>query len=182
MNKSSKVAKNYAQALVELASDDIQLQEKFLSEVTEVANALNNLKDAKKILENPGISKEEKKKFIETLRRSVSKTIMDFLYLLIDNHRFNLLPEIQNFLNKLVNKKKGIVIAEVSSTKELDLSTINMIVETLWRSVSTGDVKEIKIDQRVDPLLVGGIKVKINDLVYDGTIKGRLENLKRRLG
>ena len=52
----------------------------------------------------------------------------------------------------------------------------------LRRTVSTNDIKEIKIEQSIDPELIGGIKVKINDLVYDGSIKGRLENLKRRLG
>ena len=179
---TTRAAKNYARALIELTADNINLQEQFLSEISKINNILSSLKDAKRVLENPGISKEEKKKLAETLRPGISGTIINLLCLLIDNHRSNLLLEIQNYLTDFINKKKGIVIAEVYSTKELDSGTLNMIVETLRQSVSTDDVKEIKIDQRMDPLLIGGIKVKINDLVYDGSIKGKLENLKRRLG
>ena len=182
MKENKKIARNYAQALMGLSGSDLGLQETYLREIKSINELINNVKEAKQVLENPGITKDEKKKLVETFQHNISATVVNFLYLLIDKNRFNILSEIQDELTKLVNKAKGIVIAEVYSTKELDSSTANMIVETLRRSVSTDDVKEIKIDQRVDPLLIGGLKVKINDLVYDGSIKERLDNIKRRLG
>ena len=180
MKESNKIAKNYAQSLFELGKDDLALQETFLNDIKIINEAINKMTDAKKVFENPGISKDEKKKLVETLRQSISTTVINFLYLLIDKQRFNLLPEIQDWLIKFVNNKKGIVVAEISSACELDSSALEKLKVKLENILSKSET--VKIETRVEPELIGGMKVKINDLVYDGSIKGRLENLKRRLG
>lgn len=182
MKLSKQTAKNYAQALFELGNNDLSIVETFLTEIKSINEFVEMSSDIKKIFQNPVIPKEGKKKLVETLGRNASKTIGNFLYILIDKNRFNLLPEIQNLLENLINKQKGIVIAEVYSAQEIEESKAKKIVETLRQSVSTSNtLKDIKIEKRLDPSLIGGIKVKINDLVYDGSIRGRLENLKRRL-
>lgn len=180
MKSNKKTARNYARALSELSGNDLNLQESFLNEIKNINEALNQIKEARLIFENPSISKEEKKKIIETLQRSVSTEIFNFLCILIDKQRFNILPEIQNELNKLVNKAKGIVVAEVSSAYEVDSNTIEKLKQKLENIFHKGE--KILVESKIEPNLIGGIKVKINDLVYDGSIKGRLENLKRRLG
>jgi len=183
MKLNRKIARNYAQALIEVVKNNLSKQDLFLQEIKVINELMSKDKGVKKFITNPGISKEEKKKFVETFRSNISTEVMNFLYLLIDKNRFSLLPEIQNEMNSFINKAKGIVIAEITSAYELDLSTVNKIVETLRRSVSTTNgTKDIKIEQKIDLSLLGGLKVRINDLVYDGSIKGRLENLKRRLG
>ena len=184
MKEQKQIAKNYSQALFELGNNDLNLQESFLNELEIINESISQVKDAKKVFENPGITKDEKKELIKKLFfGKTNQKILNFLFLLIDKQRFNLLPEIQNHLITLVNQKRGILIAEVYSPQEIDGSMAKTIVETLRRSISTtNDIKEIKINQRIDSSLIGGLKIKINDLVYDGTIKGRLENLKRRLG
>ena len=179
MKKSIQIAKNYAQALIELAGNDLSLQETFFNEIKTVNESINQVENAKQVFENPGISKDEKKKIVETLRRSVSTTTMNFVYVLIDKQRFNLLSAIQDELLKLVNKNKGIVIAEVSSASELDANTIQALKQKLENIL--GKSEKVTIESKVEPALLGGMKVTINDLVYDGSIKGRLENLKRRL-
>jgi len=106
----------------------------------------------------------------------------------LETHRDN--SKITNeFLNSFSSSKSftfiisELVETEVSSAYELDQLIINKIVETLRRNVpTTNHAKDIKIEQKIDPTLIGGLKVKINDLVYDGSIKGRLENMRRRLG
>ncbi|KAF0240560.1 MAG: F-type H+-transporting ATPase subunit delta, partial [bacterium] len=66
------------------------------------------------------------------------------------------------------------------STSELDLNTKEILREKLERIL--GNKQKVTIEATVDPNLIGGIVVRLNDLIYDGSIKGRLENLKRRLG
>lgn len=182
MKENKKTARNYAQALMELTGGDVNLQDTFLDEIKNINQLMSKDEPIRKIFENPGISKDEKKKIVETLKHNISAKIFNFLCVLIDKQRFNILSEIQDELNKLVNKAKGIVIAEVYSSQEIEESMVKTIVETLRRSVSTKDVKDIKVEQKIDHSLIGGLKVKINDLVFDGSIKGRLENIKRRLG
>ena len=99
--------------------------------------------------------------------------------MLIDNKRFALLSEIQNQFNKLVNKSKGLVVAEVSTATQIspnELEEIKRKLETL-----VGKNEKVSIESKTDPNLLGGVVVKMNDLVYDGSIKGRLEDMKRRL-
>lgn len=182
MKENKKIARNYAQALIELTGGDVNLQDTFLDEIKNINQLMLKNETIRKIFENPGISKDEKKKIVETLKHNISMKIFNFLCVLIDKQRFNILSEIQDELNKLVNKAKGIVIAEVYSVQKIEDSMVKTIVETLQRSVSTKDVKDIKVEQKIDHSLIGGLKVKINDLVFDGSIKGRLENIKRRLG
>ena len=180
MQASKQIAKNYAQALIELANNDLILQEAFLSEIDAINESINQTKGAKELFEIPTIPEDEKKDLIKKLfDGKISQKILNFMFLLIDNNRFNTLSEIQNQLIKLVNKAKGIVVAEVSSAFEIDSATL----ESLRQKLESLLVKEkITIKSKIEPDLIGGLKVKINDLVYDGSIKGRLENLKGKLG
>jgi len=182
MSKPSKqVAKNYAQALIELAGSDLKLQEEFLNEITVICESINKVKGAKETFETPTISKEEKKALIKKLfERKINQKTFNFLLLLTDKQRLSILPEIQKQLTIVVNKNKGITIAEVSSASQLDSTSLEALKQKLEKVL--GNNEKVTIESKVEPALIGGIVVKVNDLVYDGSVKGRLENLKRRLG
>ena len=184
MKQSTKIAKNYARALFELgelSGNDLSLQETILSELNNINEIINKVKDAKVIFTTPVIAKDEKKELIQKLLQGkIDQKVLNFLFLLIDKQRFNMLPEIQDELNKLVNKLKGIVVAEISSASALDNETLEKLKQKL-ENILTKD-KKILVESKIEPELIGGIKVKMDDLVFDGSIKGKLENLKRRLG
>ena len=181
MQASKKIAKNYAQALLELASNDVSHQETLLSGIVVVNKLMNLVKGAKQVFESPNISKDEKKAILKKLfEGNLNQKNLNFLFLLIDKQRFRLLPEIEIELTNLVNKNKGLTIAKVSSTSELDLAAKETLRENLERILE--NKQKVTIEATVDPNLIGGIVVRLNDLIYDGSIKGRLENLKRRLG
>ena len=102
------------------------------------------------------------------------------MFLLIDNKRFNLIPEIQNQLSKLVNKSKKTIIAEIYSAVDIDGNTLEKLKQSIINTI--GHNEKVEVESKIEHSLIGGIKVKINDLVYDGSIKGRLESLKQRMG
>ncbi|MBI3591704.1 MAG: ATP synthase F1 subunit delta [Candidatus Melainabacteria bacterium] len=180
MQESKQVSRNYAQALIELSGGDLGLQECFLSEIKAINESISQVKGAKQIFENPSISKDEKKELLKKLLDGkINQINLSFLFLLIDKQRFNLLPEIQNQLIKVVNKNKGMSIAKVTSASELDSVTLETIRQKLENLL--GKSEKVTIESKIEPGLLGGVVVKINDLVYDGSIKGKLENLKRRL-
>jgi F-type H+-transporting ATPase subunit delta len=178
MANEIKTSKNYAQALIELAKDNASLKDTFFNEMKEINLAFNKVTNTKKTFESPAISKEEKKSIITKLfKGKINEMLFNFLNVLIENDRFFLLEEIQNQYLILLNKSKGIVKAEVFSAHELDSSATEALkkkLESLFGNV--------EIESKIESGLIGGLKLKINDLVYDGSIKSRLEGLKRRLG
>lgn len=181
MKNEIKTSKVYSQALIELTNNDLPLQENIFNEIKDINQILSSTKDAKVFFNNPAISKEEKKSLInKTFSGKINETLLKFLFVLIDNQKFDYLPEIQNQYLALLNKSKGIVIAEVTSAHELDSSIVNAISDALKHNLSS--IGQVKIETKIVPELIGGLKVKVGDLVYDGSIKGRLDGLKRRLG
>lgn len=162
---------------MESCTNDIVLQETLFNELKEINQIFNQEKDGKKIFENPVISKEEKKSLVKKLfSGKANGKIVNFLYLLVDNQRFDILPQIQDQFLSLLNKSKGIVIAEVSSAVELD----GEMVEKLKKKLES-QFGKVLMESKIEPSLIGGIKVKVNDVVFDGSIKSKLEGLKRRL-
>jgi|GEM_PF-272123 len=183
MTSEIKTSKNYAQALIELAKDNASLKDTFFNEIKEINLAFNKVTNTKKTFESPAISKEEKKSIITKLfKGKINETLFNFLNVLIENNRFSLLEEIQSQYLTLLNKSKGVLVAEVYSAHEIDDATVKALVETLHSNSSIGKINDIVIEKKIDTSLIGGLKLKINDLVYDGSIKSRLEGLKRRLG
>lgn len=172
-----QTAKNYAQALAELTENNIRVQEEILNEIKTLNEAIKQVDESGQFFENPLIPKEKKKEIIKkTFQDKINQKCLNLLLLLIDKQRFYILSDIQNELTKIVNKNKGIVVAEISSAAQLDTQTTEKIKERLEATF-----KKVSIEPKVEPELIGGIVVKINDLVYDGSIKGRIESLKRRL-
>ena len=181
MKQSQKIAKNYAQALIELTSSDLNSQEIILAEIKTINESLDKIKNSWEFFNSPGISKDEKKDFIKKIfAGKINEKVLNLLFLLIDNKRFNLIPEIQNQLSKLVNKSNRTIIAEIYSTVDIDGNTLEKLKQSITNTI--GHNEKVEVESKIERSLIGGIKVKINDLVYDGSIKGRLENLKAKMG
>lgn len=181
MKQSHQISKNYAQALLDLANNNVQLQETFLTELKTINESISRIKNSWGFFNTPSISKEEKKEFLKKLfLNKINEKVLNLLFLLIDNKRFALLSEIQNQFNKLVNKSKGTILAEVYSAVDIDSNTLEKLKQSIASGI--GQNEKVEVESKIERSLIGGIKVKINDLVYDGSIKGRLEGLKQRMG
>ena len=181
MKQSQKIAKNYAQALIELTVGNLNLQEVVLSEIKTINESMDKIKNSWGFFNSPGISKDEKKELIKKIfTGKINEKLLNLLFLLIDNKRFNILSEIQNQLSKLVNKSKGTIVAEVYSAVDIDTNTLEKLKQSIANTI--GHNEKVEVESKIEHSLIGGIKVKINDLVYDGSIKGRLENLKAKMG
>ena len=181
MKQFHQISKNYAQALLELANNNLQLQETFLAELKVINESMNKIKSSWEFFNSPGISKEEKKEVMKKLfSNKINEKILNLLFLLVDNKRFTLLSEIQNQFNKLVNKSKGTILAEVYSAVDIDTNTLEKLKQSIASTI--GHNEKVEVESKIERSLIGGVKIKINDLVYDGSIKGRLENLKQKMG
>ncbi len=108
----------------------------------------------------------------------LSRITRNFLFVLAGHRRMTSLPEIVRSFELIVEERSGFARAEVSSPRELDeaqRASLNAELDRL-----TG--KRIRMRFTIDESLIGGVVARIGSTVYDGSVRGQLESLERRLG
>jgi len=130
-------------------------------------------------LASPAVNIEAKHAVIEKLmaRMGASKIIRNFLFVIADHRRTQLLPEIVNAFQQVIRQRAGIAEAEVTSAVEMTAAQKKEMAKTLARL--TG--KKVETKYSLDPALLGGAVVRIGDTIYDGSLRSRLSELRVRL-
>lgn len=173
----SAVARNYAEALFELGSRE-DAAERYGDLLAGLAALYREEPRLRRFLEVPGIPLEEKK---AVLRRAVDREapepFLRFLLVMLEKRRHRALPEIHEAYTDLLDLRANRVHASVSLAFEPDEALRNEIVEALERALE----KEVVPHFRSDPDLLGGIRVRVEDRVMDGSLRRRLEDLRREL-
>jgi F-type H+-transporting ATPase subunit delta len=169
------VARRYAKALMLIGQTGKDADE-YAQELSAVAGVFENHKELMEVLLNPLYGRSERKKLLITVvdGMSVSETMKAYIMLLFDKRRIDLISEINNNYQKLVDEVKNIGRAVITSASPLSEDTIEKLKSAL--SKKTG--KQIEVELKNDPEIIGGIITVIGDLVYDGSIKTQLENMK----
>lgn len=148
-----------------------QLQE-FRAAFTESAELRN-------FLISPAIPRDAKHGVIEKIvaRLGASKIIRNFLFVMSDNQRVHLLPEIVGTFEQVLEQRQGVAEAQVTSPLELtDVQKISLV-----RTLERVSGKKIQARYSLDPALLGGVLVRIGDMIYDGSVRNRLHQLRARL-
>ncbi|GHV14829.1 ATP synthase subunit delta [Clostridia bacterium] len=128
---------------------------------------------------NPVVSSDTKKKVIgEALSETAHKAVKNFLFLLVDNKRINLLSAIIDSYLKLLPKNSNKKLIKIYSAASLDAQSIEAIAEKYRGETAIAD---IETEVMVDKTLIGGVCVQIGDKRYDGTIKTKLKHLSEQL-
>jgi F-type H+-transporting ATPase subunit delta len=135
--------------------------------------------ELRSVLSSPAVERATKHGVIEKLaaRMGASRIVRNFLFILTDNQRTHLLPEILHTFEAVIRQRQGMAEAEVASAAELTASQKASLQQTLERL--TG--KKIQAKYSLDPALLGGAVVRIGDTIYDGSVKSRLNKMRARL-
>jgi len=130
-------------------------------------------------LASPAVIIEAKHAVIEKLieRLGASKIIRNFLFVIADNRRMHLLPEIIETFRQVLRQRQKIAEAEVTSAVELSATQKKDMAKTLANL--TG--QKVETTYLLDPALLGGAVVRIGDTIYDGSLRSRLNELRARL-
>ncbi|MBI4348146.1 MAG: ATP synthase F1 subunit delta [Elusimicrobia bacterium] len=170
MNTSDRtLSRRYAAALY-LSAAESGWQDKVRSELSE---AYKSLSGQLHILKNPTIAPKELKALVAKAAPNLSPKTRHFLELLIDKKRINLLPIIVGDVTRISDEKAGRVRAQVKSAAELSPQELEQLVVKLKKFSG----KDVVAETKVDPELLGGVVVRMGDLVLDGSIQGKLRNL-----
>lgn len=176
--ENNKVAARYAKALFEsvVATGEVDAVAKDLDNVNQVIQALPQLAS---YMANPGIPQHEKQQLVdEHFSKSINPWVNRILKLLVENNRFVAFPQLVQWFTEYLNKRENIGRAEVVTAVELEAELKKRIQKTLE---STLGFSRVEIQNRVEPGILGGVIIKVQDQVIDGSYVGRLEEMRRQL-
>jgi F-type H+-transporting ATPase subunit delta len=141
--------------------------------------AFNESADLRNALISPAILRDAKHGVIQQLvaRMGGSRIIRNFLFVMADNQRMHLLPEIVQTFEEVLRQRQGVAEAHVTSASQLDDRQKAGLVSTLERLSG----KKIQPIYSQDPALLGGAVVRIGDTIYDGSVRNRLNQLRVEL-
>lgn len=171
---NKKLARRYAKALLEIGKEKNQVAQ-YQKELSAFAEAVARVSELKDCLTSPLYSAEEIKPIIGALTKklSLSDTVKNFLFLLVDKRRAHYLPDIVESFNDLANDFFGYARASVITAAPL----VAMEYDNLKKTLEAVTKKKILLDAKVDPQIIGGVIAEVGDKVFDGSIRTQLQKI-----
>jgi F-type H+-transporting ATPase subunit delta len=172
------VADRYADALADVALSQ-ENADQVRNELASFVGLLRESPELRAVLESPAVSRANKRAAVEALvaRMGASRTLRNFLLVVVDRRRTALLPEMQRALDARLDERMGITRAEVTSARGLDEAARAQLRSALERL--TGGQVEARYE--IDPALIAGAVVRVHSTIYDGSVRTQLERLRARL-
>jgi len=171
-----KAAKRYAKALFEIASANMDVVQKDMQYIEQVFNEYPELV---KTVKDPTIAPSVKLNIINKIfKENVTDETIQLIQLLGKKDRLNLLKDIAVSFDKLYKNKKGIREAEVITAVPVTDKLKNQILKKIKDLTGSN---EVKLTNKVDPDIIGGFILNMDDLRYDASISGKLAKIKQKL-
>lgn len=168
-------ARRYAEAIFNIAREQNR-PEQWLSDLQDVAQALKDPLCAG-VLESLKVPFETKRAMLTEAFPSVNPLVLNLVYLLVGKGRLRILHGIVEEYGRLLDAHKGIEHARVITAIPLEEADKRQLAGVL-SSISS---KQVVLAAEVDPSIIGGMIVHLGDKVIDGSVRGRLGSLKKRL-
>jgi F-type H+-transporting ATPase subunit delta len=175
---AGSVARRYAKALLELGIET-QSQEAVGIEVEYLAHAFRASPELREAVMNPVFPVSERRATLEALgaRLGLTRLVHNFVMLLLERGRIGALPDIQREYARLLDEHAGRIRARVLAPAPVPEELQQRLRAVLEQKLG----KQVVLETRVDPSLIGGLVTEVGDLVYDGSIKYQMEALKEQL-
>lgn len=172
-----KVARRYAGALFG-AAKKLELSQVVQADLIALADIWRRTPDLRRVLESPIIAASKKQDLVKRLFGSdISPLTTSFLNLLITKGREEILGTVNHEYQRLADDSNGLIRAQASVALPLD----DVQREALIAGLKQRTGKNVELAIVVDPYVLGGVLVKMNDIVIDGSVRGALEKLRERM-
>ncbi len=170
----SKVSKRYARALFSIGREDGNY-DRYGKELSEFAEFFAKNRDFREVISNPVFTLEERKNILKVVleRSDFSDIVKNFLNLLLEKDRISEIEAIKEHYSLLTDEVSNIARAEIITAMDLKQEVKDRLISALEKMTS----KKIKASIKKDPDIIGGVVVKIGDLVLDGSVKAQIRGL-----
>ncbi|MBW1680059.1 MAG: ATP synthase F1 subunit delta [Deltaproteobacteria bacterium] len=174
----SKISKRYAKALLSIGREDGNYEE-YGKNLREFADFCTSSPEFYRVISSRIYSGEERGGVLDwALEKSgFAPVVKNFLRLLLEKNRIGAIAEIADYYEKLTDEIANIARAEIITARPIKEDTLGRVKQALTGLTS----QDVKVQIREDASLIGGIIVKIGDLVLDGSVRAQLEGLKESL-
>ena len=164
----------YAGALFEAAHERGELEE-VLSGLGEFVEALHESEELRLFFYGGQVPERQKRRAIDGLTEGMKTSTTNFLKVLVDNGREEILEEVLSRYEQLVKEHLGRIEVEVTTAVELSEEQLDRLTERLGRVL---EGREVILETNVNPDLIGGAVFRFAGRLMDGSIRGRLESLR----
>ena len=173
------VVNTYARAFADVVMANRLDAPRTLREAEQIASLVRENKILREVWENPSIPAEQKRAVLDAIveRTGSSRTVRNFVAVLIDKGRIRFLGEIVAQFAEEVNRRLGFADAEITTARSLSSEETRALEGELARV--TG--KRIRARYHKDQRILGGAIARIGSTVYDGSVKGQLERIRQQL-
>lgn len=172
------LAERYAGALADVALENKQADQ-VKQELAAFSSLVRESADLHAFLANPAIARATKHAAIEQIvaRMGASRTLRNYLFVIVDQRRAGLLVEIQEAFSRILDARQGITQAAVTSASALTDAQRAELVAVLGKL--TGE--KVQAQFATDENLIGGAVVRIGSTIYDGSVRTQLERMRARM-
>jgi F-type H+-transporting ATPase subunit delta len=171
-----EIAEVYARALFEVARDNGAL-DRVHDELGQFADALDTDRNLQVFLFSPYFSSDEKRDGVRRIVTDTDERLVNFLELLAERHRMPALFRIRRIFDSLWADENKLLPVTVTSATELDAG----LVEEIGARIQSQTGRRVELSSNVDPDVLGGLMVRVGNMVLDATIRNRLEQLRKQV-
>jgi F-type H+-transporting ATPase subunit delta len=171
-----EIAQVYARSLFEVAEEADKLDD-VREQLGEIADELDGDRDLQVFFFSPYFSTQEKTEGLEKAVTGAEPIVLNFLKLLIEKHRMPALFRIRRVYDSLWEDYNKLLPVQITSAVELDQNVVKHIGDQI--SEQTG--RKVELSATVEPDILGGIVVRVGNLVLDASIRRRLEILRKQI-
>jgi len=172
MQENTTIARPYAQAVFETASEENKLTE--WSEMLELLEAVVADAQMRAVLENPKMDAAAQSDFVlGVCGKALSETGNNLVKVLAGAGRLTIIPEINKLYEQLRAEAEGVIEVGVTSAYELAPEQQATISEAMAKRLG----RKVEITHEIDDSLIGGVVIRAGDTVIDASVRGRLKAL-----
>jgi F-type H+-transporting ATPase subunit delta len=175
MPAPSGSARRYADAIFSIARDRGTI-DAWADELTAL-RALATNRDGMRMLESPDLTLAQKREAVQATAGPLSPETATLVDILLQRKRVELIPALADAYNERARAHRGIELATVTTAIPLEEAERRMITD--WLSARVG--RSVEIEEHVDPEIIGGVVARVGDQLIDASVRGKLEQLRRRL-
>ncbi len=171
-----EIAQVYSRSLFEVAKEHGKL-DVIKQQLDEFTDALEQNRQLSIFFFSPYFSSEEKKQGLERALVGAEPEFLNFLELLIENHRMPVIYRARTQYEELWEAENRLLPVEVTSAITLDPS----IVDELGRKIREQTGQNVELTSTIDPDILGGIVLRVGNSILDASIRNRLQQLRREV-
>jgi F-type H+-transporting ATPase subunit delta len=173
------IARRYARALLDVTAES-QRTDAVATQLDSLVRTFEKSRELSDVLLNPAYSRAQRAQVVESLIQlagNLDPILANTLRLLVERNRLTYLPDLARVFREMADARAGRVRGQITSASPLAPDTLEQVRKNLQQITQ----RDVILEQKVDPALLGGVSAQVGSVLYDGSLRTQLEQMRREL-